>query len=265
MAWFDIGVNLTSSRFSQDLSAVIERAESADVLFLLITGTNLDHSGEAALLAQQWKQYSTAGIHPHYASEATEDFAESLRSLAALPCVKAIGECGLDFNRNFSSKEDQVRVFEQQLELACELALPVFLHERDAFKEQIALLKRYRPGLVGGVAHCFTGDQAQMEAYLELDLHIGITGWLCDERRGQALRDAVVHLPLNRLLLETDAPYLAPRHVRPKIERNEPRYLPVIAEVLSALTNTPVATLEKQSLANSLSLFTIESQHHVPN
>ncbi|GGO65963.1 TatD family hydrolase [Bowmanella pacifica] len=264
MAWFDIGVNLTNSRFSEDLDLVVERAKTNQVDLLLITGTDVEDSRAALQLAKQYQQYSTAGVHPHYAGAVEPGYLEELRQLASHDRVRALGECGLDFNRNFSPKEDQLRVFEQQLELAVELQKPVFLHERDAFPEQIQLLKQYRAQLPGGVAHCFTGNRLQMEAYLELDLHIGITGWLCDERRAQPLREAVSVLPPERVLLETDAPYLAPRHVRPRIERCEPCHLPIVAEQLATLMELPLAALAKHSLANSLALFGLEQTHGNP-
>ncbi|GAB3013735.1 TatD family hydrolase [Bowmanella dokdonensis] len=262
MTWFDVGVNLTNNRFQADLQQVMERARQAGVAQMLITGTDEADSEQALMLADQWNCLSTAGVHPHYAAGVSEAYLTRIRQLAGADRVRAIGECGLDFNRNFSPKEEQLRVFEAQLELATELRLPVFLHERDAFAEQIRLLRRYRPALTGGVAHCFTGDRAQMEAYLELDLHIGITGWLCDDRRGQSLREAVLHLPLDRLLLETDAPYLAPRHVRPRIERNEPCHLPVVGSELAALTGQEPVTIAQHSYDNACRLFKPGHQAH---
>lgn len=264
MAWFDIGVNLTNSRFIEDLGMVVERAKKHQVNQLLITGTDVEDSRAALQLAEQYQQYSTAGVHPHYAGAVEQGYLKELHRLASHDRVRALGECGLDFNRNFSAKEDQLKVFEQQLELAVELQKPVFLHERDAFSEQIQLLKQYRAKLPGGVAHCFTGNRMQMEAYLELDLHIGITGWLCDERRAQPLREAVSVLPPERVLLETDAPYLAPRHVRPRIERCEPCHLPIVAEQLAVLMELPLTALAKHSLANSLALFGLEQTHGNP-
>ncbi|GGD76442.1 TatD family hydrolase [Lacimicrobium alkaliphilum] len=259
MNWFDIGVNLTNSRFSKDLGEVLGRAQAGQVTEMLITGTSESQSEAALSLAEQYNQYSTAGVHPHDASSVDKDYLHRLRDLADSPRVRAIGECGLDFNRNFSARDDQLRVFEQQLELAVELQLPVFLHERDAFSEQITLLKKYRPGLVGGVAHCFTGDREKMESYLQLDLYIGITGWLCDKKRGLDLRNAVPHLPLQRLLLETDAPFLTPKTLRPKTSRNEPGFLPHIAEALSGLIQVPVEQLALVSTENAQRLFNIHT------
>src|SRR5690606_18676647 len=180
--------------------------------------------------------------------------------LAHHPNVKAIGECGLDFNRNFSPKNVQLSVFEAQLELTAELKLPVFLHERDAFDQQINLLKKYRSRLVGGVAHCFTGNRAQMEQYLQLDLYIGITGWLCDDKRGSDLQTAIKHLPLERLLLETDAPYLAPKTLKPKVSTNEPCFLPEVARYFAEITQQPLASVIELSYANAQTLFNLNLQ-----
>ncbi|MDN4502115.1 TatD family hydrolase [Alteromonadaceae bacterium BrNp21-10] len=259
MPWFDIGINLTSSRFNADLDGVMQRAVAANVNSLLVTGTSVDESQKAVALTETYPDnlYCTAGVHPHYAGDVTANYMERLIALAQLPCVKAIGECGLDFNRNFSSKQDQLTVFEAQLQLACETQLPVFLHERDAFDEQIALLKLYRQDLVGGVAHCFTGNQAQLEGYLALDLYIGITGWLCDDKRGKDLQQAIQILPNNRLLLETDAPYLAPKTLVGKIKCNEPCYLPEIARYYAELTQQPLTAVEQASFNNARSLFNV--------
>lgn len=259
MKWFDIGVNLTNSRFGKDLESVLERARASQVTQMLITGTSESQSLAALALAERYQLYSTAGVHPHDASSVSKDYLHQLRDLAANPRVRAIGECGLDFNRNYSAKTDQLRVFEQQLELAVELQLPVFLHERDAIEQQLRLLKQYRHKLAGGVAHCFTGDREQLEGYLELDLYIGITGWLCDNKRGQALRDAVSVLPLERLLLETDAPFLTPKTLRPEASRNEPAFLPHIAGVLSELIQVPVEQIADAATYNARQLFNIDS------
>lgn len=260
MSWFDIGVNLTDKRM--ELNAVVERARLASVNHILITGSNVEQSDEAAKIASQLPQMlaSTAGIHPHYAAEATADYIQQLTRIALQTEVVAIGECGLDFNRNFSPRDVQLEVFEAQLQLACELKKPVFLHERDAFEQQILLLRKYRPQLVGGVAHCFTGNEAQMRAYLDLDLYIGVTGWLCDVKRGEALRQAVKKLPLERVLLETDAPYLLPKTLEKSEKKfthgnNEPYHLPHIAEHLAPLMDVSVEQLEQHSCLNACNLF----------
>jgi len=259
MPWVDIGVNLTNERMNVD--SILLRAKEAGIANILVTGTSVSESQKALQLTQQHPQflYSTAGVHPHYAADVETDFIAQLKHIASQKNVLAIGECGLDFNRNFSPRQQQLDVFEQQLNLAVSLQKPVFLHERDAFAEQIELLQHYRPSLCGGVVHCFTGNVAQMQAYLELDLYIGVTGWVCDMNRGQALRDAVKSLPLERLLLETDSPYLRPKGLanNRKIDggSNEPAYLPYIAEQLSHLMGVELAAVEEQSFVNSQQLF----------
>lgn len=255
MNWFDIGVNLTDERLP--LQETVEQALAAGVSRLAITGTDLDGSKQAAAMVDQNPLHlvSTAGVHPHYASAADAGVIRQLAELARHPGVVAIGECGLDFNRNFSAPEDQLRVFEQQLQLACDLGKPVFLHERDAFDAQLVLLQRYASDLVGGVAHCFTGNTEQMQAYLDLGLYIGVTGWVCDERRGQNLQQAVKSLPLQRLLLETDAPYLFPKSLRPRQRNNVPANLPHIGGFVAELVEVGVSDVAKASYSNANTLF----------
>jgi len=263
MFWCDIGVNFTDKRLV--FEPVLERALAANVSHIIITGTSLDKSQQAIRLAEQYPENlsTTAGVHPHDASQFTVQTINELKTLAKSDRVVAIGECGLDFNRNFSTPEQQLFAFEQQLKLACELGLPVFLHERDAFDAQIELLTKYRKELKGGVVHCFTGDIEQMNRYLDLDLYIGITGWVCDLKRGQALRKAVKSLPLNRILLETDAPYLRPKGLanNRKVDssNNEPAYLPFIAGEVATLMATDIKTLQLASQVNTQALFNISS------
>jgi TatD DNase family protein len=265
VSWVDIGVNLIDS--AERFSAIVQRAQGAKVNQLILTGTSVSKSREAIILAEQYPQYlfTTVGVHPHHASEFDDHSYAELKTLADSNNVVAIGECGLDFNRNFSTPAAQLYAFECQLELAVELALPVFLHERDAFAAQISLLEKYRPALVGGVVHCFTGNRQQMAAYLDLDLHIGITGWVCDRNRGEALRDAVKYLALNKLLLETDAPYLRPKGLannrRVDGGQNEPAYLPYIAQEVANLMGLSVAEIEQNSVANSHALFHLGTNH----
>jgi len=244
----DIGANLTSKSFARDLASVIERAADAGVDTIVVTGTSLAGSRAAADLVPQAGRvslFATAGVHPHHAVEAIGDWRDRLRPLAGQARVVAIGECGLDFNRNYSPREDQIRCFRSQLELAAEVRRPVFLHERDAHDTFIGILREHRSSLTGAVVHCFTGTRNQLEAYLTLDLHIGITGWICDERRGRELVDLVPAIPGPRLMLETDAPYLLPRNMPspPRDRRNEPAFLPfVLRAVAEARGEAPAAT-----------------------
>jgi TatD DNase family protein len=226
---------------------------------MILTGTSIAASASATelSLSRPGVLFATVGIHPHHASEFDRHSLSALEPLLANASVVAIGECGLDYYRNFSPRDDQLRAFEAQLEFAATASLPVFLHERDAHDDMLQILARHRANLVGGVAHCFTGNSEQLAAYLDLDLYVGITGWICDERRGDALRQAIQQLPLDRLLLETDAPYLLPRNLMPApaSRRNEPRYLPHIAEQVASLKQQPLAEIAQHATANTERLF----------
>ena len=243
----DIGANLTHESFTDDLSEVLARARSAGVDTIFVTGTSVAGSRAAqALAASHANLYCTAGVHPHDAARCDEDTIPALRALLALPKVRAVGECGLDFNRNYSPHPDQEKWFVAQLELGRELDKPLFLHSRDAHPRFADILRNHSRGpgkhLPPAVAHCFTGERDELHAYLDLDLYIGITGWICDERRGAHLLRLVRDIPENRLMLETDSPYLIPRTLRPqpKSRRNEPAYLPeVLATVAKALGRSP--------------------------
>lgn len=209
---FDIGVNLTSSQFAKDATQVVERAKTAGVTGMLITGTSAQQSEAASHLARAHSGYcwSTAGVHPHDASSWNDEVAQHIHRLASQPFVAAIGECGLDFNRNFSTPEQQEVAFNAQLALAAELNMPVFLHCRDAHARFVALLTPWLDKLPAAVVHCFTGSAEELQDCLALGLSIGITGWVCDERRGLELRALLPQIPADRLLLETDAPICCP-------------------------------------------------------
>jgi len=257
----DIGINLTNDRFDKDRALVIEQAQAAGVSGMVVTGTNLAESQAAAQLAANYPDYlyATAGVHPHDAKSVTAETWAELRQLWALPQVKAIGECGLDYNRDFSPRPIQDQVFEQQLEYAVELQLPVFMHERDASARFIDILTPYRDKLPAAVLHCFTGSVDELKAYLDLDLHIGITGWICDERRGLHLHDAVKLIPQDRLMIETDSPYLLPRSLRPKPKssRNLPQYLPHIAQAIALSRGQSVVDLIQQTTATTRTFFAL--------
>lgn len=258
---FDIGVNLTSTQFAKDRDKVVKRAREAGVTGMLITGTNALESQQALSLARQHPDYcwSTAGVHPHHASEWSGETAATLRRLAESPHVVAIGECGLDFNRNFSEPEQQAYAFNAQLKLAAELSLPVFLHCREAHPRFISILEPWLPRLKGAVLHCFTGTRSELESCLAQGLSIGITGWICDERRGQELRELMPLIPADRLLLETDAPWLLPRDMRPRppSRRNEPCFLPHIVQQVALLRGEDKDELAAQTAINARKLFSL--------
>lgn len=255
----DIGVNLTDSAFDKDRPEVIEKAVAAGVQRMIVTGTDQEESEQAVGLCQQFPAHlhCTAGVHPHYSSQFTNSTRQALSDLLKEDCVIAIGETGLDFNRNFSTPAQQVHAFEQQLELAGESGLPLFLHERDAHKQQLEMLTSFRDHIQGGVAHCFTGTREELYNYLDLDLYIGITGWICDERRGKELLKLVKDIPDNRILLETDAPYLIPRDLKPKPKsrRNLPELLPHILNAAAEARGQHKAELAQITELNCQRLF----------
>jgi TatD DNase family protein len=255
----DIGINLAHDSFDSDRAEVVERARRAGVAYLLITGSSLASTRQAIQLAAAQPEFAraTAGVHPHHATDLDPNALQSLSELAHAPEVVAVGECGLDYCRNFSPREAQLTAFRRQLELAVHVRKPIFLHQRDAHDDFASMLREFRPHLVGGVAHCFTAGLDEAREYLELDLYIGITGWICDERRGAHLREVVPHIPRERLLLETDGPYLLPRDLEPmpRSRRNEPMYLPHIAQAVARARGESYETLALATTHNAARLF----------
>jgi len=259
MDLIDIGVNLTHDSFDADRDAVMQRAASAGVQQMIVTGASVEGSRKAIELARAHpgRLFATAGVHPHHAADLTEGALAELKNLARENEVVAAGECGLDYFRDFSPRDLQRRAFRWQLEVAASTGKPVFLHQRDAHEDFLAILREHMSSLAGGVAHCFTAGPKERDAYLELGLHIGITGWICDERRGTHLREVVRDVPADRILLETDAPYLLPRDLKPapKSRRNEPRYLPHVAAAVAAARAESIETLAWTATENARRLF----------
>ena len=263
----DIGVNLSSSRFSGDIESVLLRAEQSNVKKIIITGTSITETETCIELCEKYESqfprmlYATAGIHPHEASSFSNSAINAIAHFAQHPSVVAIGETGLDFYRNFSPEKMQERAFEAQIELAITCQLPLFLHERDASKRQLEILKSYQNTLPKAVIHCFTGDKKTLFNYLDLDLYIGITGWICDERRGGDLQNIVKNIPLNRLMVETDAPYLLPRNMPqpPKNRCNEPANLTYVIEGIAAHREESVTMLAESSSATAIEFFNLGS------
>ena len=255
----DIGANLTHAAFADDLSEVLARARAAGVATIVVTGTTVSESLRAAELAAAHPDmvYATAGVHPHHARECDARTIPALRELAGRPRVVALGECGLDFNRNYSPHPDQEKWFLAQLELACKLAKPLFLHSRDAHPRFAEILRAHRDRLPRAVAHCFTGGADELRAYLDLGLYVGITGWICDERRGRHLLELAREIPADRLLVETDAPYLTPRdlHPQPRARRNEPAFLPHILGAVARARGEAPAQTAKATARNARTFF----------
>lgn len=257
MKWFDAGVNLTDPRL--DAETIIADAGAALVQRLCIITTCPEEWEKARELHARFPGHVcyTLGVHPHYAKDASDKDFSRLRELLTEPGVVAVGECGLDFNRDFSPRDTQVTVFKQQLSIAAETGMPVYLHERDAFETQVACLEPMIDSLSGGIAHCFTQGEKQLRGYLAMGLHIGITGWVCDPKRGAELRDCLSQLPLDKLILETDAPYLFPKTLRPRQRNNTPACLPHIGEQVAQLYGIDTAQISANSYANTCRLFGI--------
>jgi TatD DNase family protein len=260
----DIGANLTHDSFDSDRTGVINDAATVGVSRMILTGASLAGSQDALTLARQWpgRMYATVGMHPHHAADYSDAVHETFQTMLGEAEVVAVGECGLDYFRNFSPAKAQQEAFRRQLELAEQSRLPVFLHQRDAHHDTLEILQPMLSRISRVVAHCFTGTEEELLTYIDLGLYIGITGWICDERRGLHLQDIVKHIPLDRLMLETDAPYLLPRSLRPKpgSRRNEPKYLPEVLRVVSAAMEQDEGTVARHTTQNAERFFAIKVQ-----
>jgi TatD DNase family protein len=248
----DIGCNLTHDSFDKDREQVIRHANEAGVSQIVVTGASAAGSTAAWELARHYPNhlFATAGVHPHHAADYTDETDLHLRQLLLEPEVVAVGEAGLDYFRDFSPHPAQKKAFEAQIQIAIDAQMPLFLHQRDAHADFFAILKNCRDQLSNVVVHCFTDTREALHDYIDIDCHVGITGWICDERRGGHLKELVGDIPANRLLIETDAPYLKPRNLRPKLKshRNEPRILPwVLGTVAACRGESPLVTAENTS------------------
>ena len=251
---FDIGANLTSSHFSDDLDSVLDESFEAGVKKICITSSNLQDVRNAKKITERNKNlYYSVGFHPHNAKDFKIEFLKDMSIYLDDPRAICLGEMGLDFNRNFSSKEEQILCFESQLSLANSINKPLFLHQRDAHEEFLSILDNYKFNQKL-IVHCFTGNLSELEDYLKRDFYIGITGWVCDLKRGLDLRECINHSPQDKLLIETDSPYLSPRK---KIRRNEPKFLIDVAEEVARLRQQTKESIVKSSYENSLNFFNL--------
>ena len=255
----DIGANLTHDSFDADREEMMQRAKDAGVTRMVVTGASAQGSRDAAALAEAHPGilWATAGVHPHHAIDYDEATDRLIRELSGQEAVVAVGECGLDYFRNFSPREAQLSAFSAQLEIAAETGLPVFLHQRDAHDDFVEVLEPLLPRLSRAVAHCFTGEHESLREYLAMGLWIGITGWICDERRGRHLYDIVPAVPDDRLLIETDAPYLLPRTLNPKprSRRNEPTYLTEVLRVVAEARGQSEEHVARITTENAIEFF----------
>lgn len=251
---FDIGANLTSSHFSDDLDSVLDESFEAGVKKICITSSNLQDVRNAKKITERNKNlYYSVGFHPHNAKDFKIEFLKDMSIYLDDPKAICLGEMGLDFNRNFSTKEEQILCFESQLSLANSINKPLFLHQRDAHEEFLSILDNYKFNQKL-IVHCFTGNLSELEDYLKRDFYIGITGWVCDLKRGLDLRECINHIPQDKLLIETDSPYLSPRK---KIRRNEPKFLIDVAEEVARLRKQTKESIIKSSYENSLNFFNL--------
>ncbi|WP_348760636.1 TatD family hydrolase [uncultured Salinisphaera sp.] len=258
MPLIDIGANLAHDGFDDDRDALMQRAEAAGVHHCVVTGSDYASNARAAALAAADARLSaTAGLHPHHASDWDDTLSEQITTAAQAGRIVAVGEAGLDYFRDVSPRADQHTAFVAQLQIAADTGLPVFLHQRESHADFRAILAEHRDTLGDVVVHCFTDNETALADYLALDCHIGITGWVCDERRGADLYAIVRDIPDDRLMIETDCPYLLPRTIRPKPKsrRNEPAYLPWVAETVATARDQSVAHIEAITTTNAQRFF----------
>ncbi len=247
--------------FKNNREEIINEAKKVGVSKFIITGTTVEFSQVASEYASQYPNtlYSTAGVHPHDAKDCDENTIDELEKIAKTPCVVAIGECGLDYNRDFSPRDIQREWFEKQVQLAKKLDMPLFLHERDAHEDMVNILERYPEICEKCVVHCFTGTSDEAEKYIDLGCYIGVTGWICDAKRGKSLQEAVNVIPSDKLMIETDAPFLIPKNFdeKPKNNKNEPKYLPHILKTIAHYKNADVEELSKDVTKTTEKFFNI--------
>lgn len=261
----DIGLNLTSDKFAKDRKEIIERALQSNVSGFILTGTSLKASKDAYELVKSNSTImaSTAGVHPHDAKN-WHRAKKEIENLATQKGIVAIGECGLDYDRMFSTRDEQMTAFKEQLDLAIKYDKPVFLHVRpkigegevkkimDDFNE---IFKPYYDKGIKGIVHCFTGNKKMLDTFLGYSLYIGITGWVCDDKRGEQLQKLIKYIPDDKLMIETDAPYLTPKNMETKATRNEPAFLTYVAKKISELKNVSVEELSLSTDNNVNALF----------
>ena len=262
----DIGANLSNPTFDNDLTEVLQRAKDAKLQAIIVTGTSVESSKAAIALAEQQPSflYATAGVHPHDADSYNNDIEKQISAMLDNPSIVAVGETGLDFNRNFSTPDNQRHAFEAQIALANRYQKPLFLHERDAFADFHSIISTNKNEQTQAVVHCFTGSETALKAYLDLGLYIGITGWISDKKRGANLREIIKYAPLDRLMIETDAPYLTPQQAGLKNQlskknRNEPWTLPYTAATLAECLGVETAALIEQTTENTNNFFNLVS------
>lgn len=255
MTYIDIGINLTNKQFQNDVQSVIKNAIEAGVDQMVLTGTSVKNSEQAVVLAKKFpgNLFATAGIHPHDAKHFDADSIPKLRKLLQESQVISVGECGLDFDRDFSPRPVQERCYEAQLQLAVEVKKPLFLHERAAFVRFNSITDDYLSRLPKAVVHCFTGTLQEAKIYLDKGFYLGFTGAVSDVNRFEHLKEVVKYTPLDRMMIETDAPFMRPKNAPKNLttkfheRRNEPAFLPFVAQTIAGFKNISVEEIAEKT------------------
>jgi len=263
--YIDIGINLTNKQFHDDIDDVVQNALDADVSQMILTGTSVKNSEASARMAREYPGvlYATAGIHPHDAKSFDAQSIAKLRNLLKQKQVVSVGECGLDFDRDFSPRNIQETCYKAQLELAIEVQKPLFLHERAAFIRFLSITKEYLPQLPKAVVHCFTGSLQEAKTYLDNGLLLGFTGAISDTRRFEHLKEVLQYVPLERMMIETDAPFMLPKNVPNSLlkkyheRRCEPAYLPYVAGTVAQFKGISLDKVAEQTTRNARAFFGI--------
>lgn len=263
MKYIDIGINLTNKQFQNDQQVVIQSALQAGVFQMLLTGTSVTKSEQALQIAKQYPNvlFSTAGIHPHEAKSMDAESIANLKKILIQDEVVAVGECGLDFDRDFSPRNQQESCYEAQLDLACSIQKPLFLHERAAFNRFLPITQNFLPQLPKAVVHCFTGSLEEAKTYLDQGFYLGFTGAITDKKRFSHLEQVIQYVPLNRIMIETDAPFMLPKNIlkanlNPKHQhRNEPTYLPYVAKYIALIKNISVERVALETITTTQTFF----------
>jgi len=255
----DIACNFTSDRFDNDLDEVIDRAVANNITKFGLICSRLSDLDKLLEIYNRYSKnmFFTLGVHPHHANEINAEYLKKLKETISINNPHAIGETGLDFFRNLSTYEEQIFAFEEQIKIAIATNKPLFLHQRDSHDDFIKILRKYSSDINKAIVHCFTGTQEQLDDYLELDCYIGVTGWICDAKRNVELRKTIKNIPLEKLMIETDCPYLIPKNLqnKPKNNRNEPNNLNHIVKEICILMNIEESLLRERSFQNTINFF----------
>ncbi|ATN04042.1 hydrolase TatD [Chryseobacterium indologenes] len=258
--YIDIGINLTNKQFCNEHDEIINRALDQGVDHMILTGTSVRGSKESAQIAEEYPGilFSTAGIHPHDAKSLTDQSIRELKNLLEQDHVISVGECGLDFDRDFSPRPIQEKCYKAQLELAIEVNKPLFLHERAAFKRLNEITDEYISQLPEAAVHCFTGTLDEAKIYLDKGFYLGFTGAISDERRFKHLEEVIRYVPLDRMMIETDAPFMLPKNM-PRIQnrRNEPSFLPYVAQTIARLKRIEISEVADETTETARQFFRI--------